>query len=305
MPKQTVHVILNPASGGGRAGRLRDEIEHELQVRSVDFVLHETERAGHGRILAETAVKAGASLVAVAGGDGTLHDVANGVLRSGQQTPIAIIPAGTGNDFAKMVPGAESRTSAYDTVATPTVRFFDVGHVEWTGGSEYFINGMGTGIDVEVVRQIKRLPNWPGPIKYLAGLMRALAVYHPVTLRARLPDEDIERTIMMFAVGNGICQAGGFYLTPTAQVDDGRLDLCVVRRVPLWQVPFVLPLVLRGTHTRHAAVTMRSFERVRFESCDGRGLFFQLDGELREPQDAQWLEIAVQPGVLPVAVKGT
>ena len=300
---QAVHVILNPKSGGGRAARLRDEIVRELSARGVDVVLKETRAAGHARELALESAQQGARAVAVAGGDGTIHDVANGLLRSGTRTPLAVIPAGTGNDFAKIVPGANTRAAAYDTIARPFVREFDAGFAEWEGGSEYFVNGMGTGIDVEVVRQIMRIPALPGPLKYLLGLFRALAIYRPVKLRAALPNEILERSVMMFAVGNGICQGGGFYLTPNAQPDDERLELCVVAAIPLWKVPVVLPKVLRGTHGNDPAVTMRSFQRVRFENVGTDPLFFQLDGELREP-NTRWVNVEVRPAALPVVVRG-
>lgn len=299
-----VHVILNPKSGGGRAVRLRDEIVRELSARGLDIILEETRSAGHARELASEAAASGASLIVAAGGDGTIHDVANGLLRSGSRVPMAIIPAGTGNDFAKVVPGAATRAGAYDIIAQPTFRDFDAGYAEWEGGSEFFTNGMGMGIDVEVVRQILRHPGLPGPVKYLVGLFRALAVYKAVTLRAKLPDETVERSVMMFAVGNGICQGGGFYLTPHAKPDDGVLEMCVVQEIPLWKVFSVLPRVLRGTHRGHAAVTMRTFEQVRFESIDGRALLFQLDGELRQPNAASWLKVEVRTRALCVATKG-
>jgi diacylglycerol kinase (ATP) len=301
MPTQTVHVILNPKSGGGRGARLGAEIERELSARHVDVVLHETRASGHAVELAHDAVALNATIVAAAGGDGTIHEVANGLIRSGQRVPMAVIPAGTGNDFAKVVPGVRTRTGAYDAIAAGKVRDFDAGFVEWSSGSEYFINGMGTGIDVEVVRQILRL-RLPGPLKYLFGLFRALAVYQPVTLRATLPDEVIERSVMMFAIGNGICQGGGFYLTPQARTDDGMLELCVVRAIPLTKVAVVLPKVLRGTHARDAAVTMRSFAELRFDNTGAAPLFFQLDGELREPSGAKWLKIEVRRAALPVVV---
>ncbi|HEY0304977.1 MAG TPA: diacylglycerol kinase family protein [Longimicrobiales bacterium] len=305
MPTQTVHVILNPKSGGGRGARLREEILRELGARSVSVVIHETRAAGHARDLAIEAVGAGASLVAAAGGDGTIHDVANGLLSSEKRVPLAIIPGGTGNDFAKVVPGARTRRGAYDVIARPAFRDFDAGFVKWSSGSEFFVNGMGTGIDVEVVRQILRLPRLPGPLKYLLGLFRALAVYRPVTLRATLAHDTIERSVMMFAIGNGVCQGGGFYLTPQARPDDGMLELCVVQEIPLWKVALVLPLVLRGTHTSHPVVTMRSFKTLRFDAIGDAPLFFQLDGELREPAGARWLEIEVRPAALEVAVAQT
>ena len=304
MPTQTVHVILNPKSGGGRAGRLRGEIERELARRGVGIILHVTQAAGHARELSAQAAAQGAALIVAAGGDGTIHDVANGLLSSGQPIPLAVIPLGTGNDFAKLIPGARTRAGAYDVIAQPAFRAFDAGFVQWQGGAEYFVNGMGTGIDVEVVRQIQRLPRMPGPVKYLIGLMRALAVYRPVTVRATLPAEVIERSVMMLAIGNGICQGGGFYLTPQARPDDAQLELCVVREIPLWLVPFLVGLVLRGTHERHAAVTMRSFATMRFDATGNAPLFFQLDGELREPAGARWLQVETRPGALRVAVAG-
>ena len=305
MPTQTVHVILNPKSGGGRGARLREEIERELGIRGVRVVLLETQASGHARELARQAVANGAELVAAAGGDGTIHDVANGLLCSGRRVPLAVIPGGTGNDFAKVVPGAQSRTTAYDVIASPGFRDFDAGFVEWDSGSEFFVNGMGTGIDVEVVRQILRLPRLPGPVKYLVGLLRALRVYRPVTLRASLRTEAIEKSVMMFAIGNGICQGGGFYLTPHALPTDGALELCVVERIPLWKVALVLPLVLRGTHGSHPVVTMRSFTTLRFDAVGSTPLFFQLDGELREPAGARWLNVEVRPAALSVAVAQT
>ena len=304
MLTQAVHVILNPTSGGGRAGRLAGEIARELQARNIDATMLASERPGHPRELARSAAQAGAYMVVAAGGDGTIHDVANGLLESGTSVPMAVIPAGTGNDFAKLIRGAESRRSAYDTIAQPTFHAYDVGKAQWSGGSEFFVNGMGMGIDVEVVRQILRLPAWPGPVKYLAGLLRALAVYEPLTLRAEFDTETLESSIMMFAIGNGVCQGGGFYLTPDAAPDDGLLDMCVVRQLPHWRVPLVLPLVLRGTHTRNAAVTMRRSTQVRFESVGGRALFFQLDGELREPAGASWLQVDVHARALRVATRG-
>jgi diacylglycerol kinase family enzyme len=78
----------------------------------------------------------------------------------------------------------------------------------------------------------------------------------------------------------------------------------VVRAIRLWQVPLVLPRVLRGTHATHAAVTMRTLTNVRFETVGRPALFFQLDGELREPVGARWLKVSVRPRALPVVMRG-
>lgn len=302
MPLAVVHVILNPTSGGGRAGRHRDEIDRELRARGVNASIHLTQSAGHAAELAYELATAGADIIVAAGGDGTVHEVANGILRSDARAALAVLPIGTGNDFAKVVPGARQLPSAYDALAAGLVASFDVGYASWDGGAEYFINGMGSGIDVEVVRQLHSLPHLPGPIKYLMGLLRALRVYQPIALSATTNGERLVRRVMMMAVGNGICQGGGFYLTPAASPTDGRLELCVIDALPLWKVPMIVSRVLRGTHAGHPLVTMRTTEHIRFEANGAAPLYFQLDGELREPPRAQWLNVEVRKAVLRVVV---
>ncbi len=300
MPERVIHIILNPKSAAGRGARMRDGIEQALRERALLPVVHMTNAPGHAAVLASHLAAGGADMVVAAGGDGTIHDVANGILTSGHDAALALLPLGTGNDFAKVVPGARHVNDALDTLARPAFQRFDVGHATWDGGAEFFINGMGTGIDVQVVREITKLPAMPGPVKYLLALLKALAVYQVIAVAARIGERRIERRIMMMAVGNGICQGGGFYLTPQALPADGSLDLCIVAELPLWKVPLILPLVLRGTHTAHPAVTMARFERIRFEAQGSAPLYFQLDGELREPPRARWLDVEVRAGALKV-----
>lgn len=302
MALAVVHVILNPISGGGRANRHRDQISRELRARAVDASIHLTESEGHAVELAHALATTGADIIVAAGGDGTVHEVANGILRSGARAALAVLPIGTGNDFAKVIPGARQLPSAYDALAAGRTARFDVGYALWDGGAEYFVNGMGSGIDVEVVRQLHSLPHLPGPIKYLLGLLRALRVYQPIALSAATNGERLVRRVMMMAVGNGVCQGGGFYLTPAASPTDGRLELCVIDELPLWKVPIILARVMRGTHAGHPLVTMRSSEHIRFEANGAAPLYFQLDGELREPPGAQWVNVEVRKAVLRVVV---
>lgn len=301
MPHAVLPVILNPQSGSGRAGRQGAELMQALGARGLKAELHQTRKSGHAAEIARELAMRGAEVVVAAGGDGTIHEVANGILEAGTTTALGIIPLGTGNDFAKLVLGRRRPASPYDVLAARRLALYDVGHATWDGGAEYFVNGMGSGIDVEVVRQMRRGGRLPGPLRYLFALFRALAVYEPIALAALLPDETLARRIMMMAVGNGICQGGGFYLTPRALPDDHELDLCVIDALPLWRVPFVLPLVLKGAHEQHEVVTTRALRRVRFES-NGRPLYFQLDGELREPANASWLNVEVLPAALRVVV---
>lgn len=300
-----VHIILNPAAGNGAGRRTRPEVERELTRSGVSYTLEETRGRGDALELALAAARQGATTVVAAGGDGTIHEVVNGLLRwhdeGGAAVPtLGVIPVGTGNDFVKVVTGGTARHLAYRVIAEGIVRRFDLGRVTWAGGAEYFTNGIGTGIDVEVVRQITRLPRLPGVISYILGLVKALRRFDPLPLRLVVDGEVLERKVMIAAVGNGFCLAGGFHLFPGARPDDGQLDLCVVDESSLPEIATLVPRVLRARHAGHRRVTMRRAKLVEFLARGDAPLFFQVDGELREPPNARRLEIDIVPGILPV-----
>ncbi|HEX6588625.1 MAG TPA: diacylglycerol kinase family protein [Longimicrobiales bacterium] len=297
---RAVRVILNPTAGGGRAGRAAAAIERELASRGIvaDVVL--TRARGHATELAAEAAD-DHDLVVAAGGDGTIHEVANGILSVGtgsRRARLGVLPIGTGNDFARLL-GGHRLEHAFDCILRGAPRDLDVGLVRWGDRSEHFINGMGTGIDVEVVRQIARLPRFRGISGYLIGVLRALRVFEPIRARLRVDGVDIDRRVMIVGVGNGVSQGGGFYITPDARPDDGRLDLCVIDEMSLPRVMVTLPRLLRGRHVNLPTVHMMTFERLDIET--DTPLFFQLDGELREPAGVHRLSVEVLRGALPVA----
>lgn len=297
-----IRVILNPAAGGGRAGRLRRAIERELTARGLHADVVLTRERGHGvELAAEAAADHG--LVVAAGGDGTVHEVANGLLSvesARRAAGLAVLPIGTGNDFVKLL-GGRRLGHAFDALLSGVTRTVDVGRVTWPGASEYFINGMGTGIDVEVVRQIARLPRLRGVAGYFVGVLRALRVFDPIGARLLVDGVEIADRVMIIAVGNGVSQGGGFYITPGALADDGWLDLCVISEMRMGRVLITLPRLLRGSHVALPGVCMKQFRRLEVET--DVPLFFQLDGELREPSGTHRLEVEVIPAALRVATR--
>lgn len=303
-------VILNPRSGGGAGRRLRQELERELANRGIHADLRMTESSGHAVELAREAAHAGAKFILAAGGDGTVHEVANGILlardeSSGDDGPaLGIVPIGTGNDLIKTVTGTTSRRPAYDVIAGGQLRRYDVGVVEWEGGREFFVNAAGTGIDVEVVRQIERLPRLPGIVGYLIGLLRALARFRPIPIRVRIDDEVFEESVMIIAVGNGHSLGGGFRFTPDAVPDDGWFDVCMVKKVNVFQIARVLAGILRGgAHRTSPHVVMRRARSVEIFANGEAPLFFQLDGELREPAEARSLRFRLERAALPILAR--
>ncbi|MEJ2215856.1 MAG: diacylglycerol kinase family lipid kinase [Gemmatimonadota bacterium] len=297
-------MILNPVSGGGRGRKMRERIEKGLAAAGLEFDISETEAQGHAlRLARERAFDA--DVVVAVGGDGTAHEVANGLLTAGfqagaQAATLGVLPVGTGNDFVKMLELADGLNGAIATVANGIPRRFDVGRVRWDGGDEFFINGAGTGIDVEVVRQVLRLPQLPGVLKYLVGVLRAVVGFRAIPLRVTVDGERFDDHMMMIAVGNGKCIGGGFWVTPAAEPEDRLLDILMVTSLNYREIAAVIPKVMRGTHTGMRQVTMRQGRQIRIEAAGDEPLFFQLDGELREPPGARTVEISTLPGALTV-----
>ncbi|MGH7477365.1 MAG: diacylglycerol/lipid kinase family protein [Longimicrobiales bacterium] len=302
-----IRIIVNPTAGGGRARNVAASLVEHLRRRGDSCVLSETRERGHALLLAREAVRERPRTVVAAGGDGTVHEVANGLLLGAYEhgrppPPLAVLPIGTGNDFAKLIGATRDPHAVADMLRASSVRWLDAGIVEWREDREYFVNGMGLGVDVEVVRQIERLPRFRGVTGYLIGAVRALTRYRPIELELRI-DGALERTrIMMVAVTNGYCIGGGFRMCPAARPDDGKLDVCVVRELGWIGVVRTLPRALRGTHGGVPGVTITRADAVEVVSGDGSDLVFQLDGELREPRNTQSLRIAIVPNALPVVV---
>jgi diacylglycerol kinase (ATP) len=299
-----MRVILNPTARHGTGRRLRPVIERELARRGVDFDLVETAGPGHARELARAAAAAGVPRVIAAGGDGTVHEVANGMLdagAAGAAAAMGLIPIGTGNDFVKMLPGTTPASAAFDTLAGGVTGAVDVGIVRWGGGEEHFVNAMGTGIDVEVVRRLRRSRWLPGSVIYVSALIRALVSYRAFAVRLTVDGTVVQRHIMNLAVCNGVSIGGSFLICPDARADDGLLDACLIGEMPVLRNARMVPRVISGTHAGHRDVLMLRGTAMHLCMTDGRPIPFQLDGELRHADDgAAGISIDIVPAGLNV-----
>ncbi len=306
---KSLWVIANPESGGGRGARILPKVAAALDRRGHRYTLHPTEAPEHARELASDAV-GHASRILVVGGDGTIHEVAGGLLRgtlSGSAAPIpplAVLPVGTGNDFFRMVRSPPNLEGAVRAATEGVPRCFEVGEVRWDGGARYFVNLVGVGIDVEVLRSRSRFRRLPGLLQYLAALTSALRTYRPVPLEVTLSSGTEvtarhESRVLLSAVTVGPSVGGGFMLSPNAVPDDGRLDLFHARRLGPLKVLSYLPAVLRGTEIREGDICRVQGREIRMARTDGRDLVFELDGELMEIESST-IEVRVCPRLLPV-----
>jgi len=291
------YLILNPAAGRGAARRAREPLVRAFRHAGWTVEVLETERPGHGAALAAEAARAGAQRVIAVGGDGAVHEVANGLLAAGASAALGVVPMGTGNDFAKLVGVyAHSLERATQRLVAATPRRFDAGRVL----GEYFVNTLGFGFGAAVVRMRNAMPGLRGFLSYLVPVLRSFATFRPPLLEVRTDGYAETGNMMMVEVCNGTTAGGSYRFAPEADPCDGLLDVCLIRRVGLARFLSALPRVMRGTHG-----TMKEVALVRTRSLTIRSpeapLLLHLDGELREPGVVE-CSVTVEPGCLKVLV---
>jgi diacylglycerol kinase (ATP) len=299
----TTLVILNPASGRGRAARARGRVARGMRDAGQPFELVETTGPGHATGLARQAVERGVERIVCAGGDGLIHEVANGLLAArpaddgATRAALGVIPLGTGNDYAKLlgVYGLPPEAAAA-RLATARTERHDVGKA-W---NEYFDNIFGCGFDAEVVRRSNRKRRIKGIAVYLVSIYQTFVSFRPPVLEIVSHEHRETGKMMMLAVNIGICSGGGFYLTPQADPMDGALDVCLIREVSLPAFLRAVPRVMKGTHGDMEQCTIYRSREVTIRSPNGP-LYAQLDGELREPGVSE-VTVTIEPGRLRVLV---
>jgi len=284
------HLIMNPAAGRGRAKKklafLKDSFEK--QIGNVDF--YQTATAGDAQKFAERLKNSG-SIVIAAGGDGTIHEVANGLI--GGNCTLGVIPLGTGNDFVKMLNLPLTIEDAISVIKKENVISIDAGKAN----DEYFINGMGIGFDADVVVESQKIQRLKGFPLYLYAVLRKIFSYQNRRVTIHANGEQQKRKIFLIVIGNGQYLGGGFRITPRAELDDGQMDVCILRDLSRLEIVRHLPFAIFGRHLHLRQVNYFRTTRLIVESAES--LPVHLDGEMLGT-DLKRIEISVFPGALKV-----
>jgi diacylglycerol kinase (ATP) len=291
-------VILNPAAGRGSAARAARSIRAVLDGAGARYEVAETQAPGHGTELARRAAADGGwTAVVAAGGDGTVHEVANGLLREagGAATlPLGIVPVGSGNDFAKLVGAPADAAAATRRLLAAEPRRVDAGRV----GDRFFTNGVGIGLDARVGIEAAKVRRLRGLAIYLWALARVLPGFRPPRMRVELDGAVVaDGPLTLVTAANGGCHGGGFWICPGARIDDGELDVAVADGMGALGILDLLPRVMRGTHVGRPGVRMLRGRRLRVTSPDP--LPVHADGEILA-EDAHELDVEILPGRLTV-----
>ena len=289
-------LIINPHAGRNRGRRYARRLRHLLGESGFRFQASFSRQRGDVEKQVLEACRSGCRHVVVAGGDGTMHEAANGVLRAGTDTAIGLIPLGTGNDFAKAVGLPLDWREACERVVglarAGRYRKVDAGRCD----DFFFANGVGLGLDAIVTAASERLKWLPGPIAYVMAVAGLLIRPVPATMMRIEHDEGVfEGETALAVVCNGQYIGGVFHLAPSAKNDDGVFQLVIADRVDRWQLLRYAPKVLRGTHEDLPIVTMLGARRIVMRAEPGMPV--EADGEVRY-RAATSLEIELLPGAL-------
>ena len=285
-------LIVNPTAKHGETGELLPVIERLLQNVPHDTVL--TERMGHA---IELAAAAGCyDTVVAVGGDGTVHEVLNGLMVHPEhgRPVLGLLPTGSGNDTRRTLGVPTDLTDAAMALATGARQRFDVG----VCNGLYFNNSFAAGLDARVTAkavEYKVTTRRSGLWLYLTALMHVLLhELYPHRVRISWDGGDPAGVeLLVIAVTNGPTYGGGFFITPDADPADGLFDVCVIAPLSLPNALVRLPFVIFGKHTKMKPVTMSRHTSIIIES-DER-IPAQIDGEVLLERR---YEISMLPGAI-------
>jgi YegS/Rv2252/BmrU family lipid kinase len=301
-------VLINPASGRARNAWVR--IKDSLAKNAVDYDVNETTTRGQGETLTRDALNAGYQTIAVVGGDGSISEVVRGFFQEPieqSDTPplpislnsaLAILPGGTGNDFARGLMGGRSPLEGWiarlvthckrPANDTSTTRVVDTIYAEVTGTPKKFVclNAATIGVSAEVAARVSRQGGMkrrlPGEVRFGIEGVHALRAWRNQAVQLTADDQSVACHTSLVVVANGIFVGGGMKVAPGARIDDGKLDALTVCDLSRLQVVRQFRRLYSGTHVKIQKIVMLSGAQVTVETIDGAPpLPIEADGDVR------------------------
>jgi len=281
MPKHKTKIILNPNADMGRAWRVAADLRPIVEkYGGADW--SGTVYPTHAIELARQAALEGYELIIAGGGDGTIHEVINGLMQipREQRPKLGVVPLGSGNDFAHNVGMSANPAEALQQIFTGEPFTIDIGTIEDSSGRhEYWNNTLGIGFDATVTIRTRNLRVVRGFLLYLTAVIQTIMLNHEAAhMKITTDTETIEEDILMLTLCNGPREGGGFYVAPNAIPDDGIFNLMRIRKVSRLMMFRILPEVLKGTHERLEPVIMSTFKTLELHS--DRPVTIHADGEI-------------------------
>jgi diacylglycerol kinase (ATP) len=305
MPRK-VKIILNPMADMGNAWTVANDLRPIIaEYGNADW--SGTVYPTHATELAKQAGKDKYELVIAIGGDGTVHEVINGLMQIPEKKrPIlGVVPVGSGNDFAHSinVPMQSDHALAHALQGEPSA--VDIGLMtDENGRKEYFDNTVGVGIDAVITIRSHKLPVVRGFLMYLTATIQTILLNHePAKMKLIADGDSWEQTNLMVTVCNGPREGGGFMVAPDAKNNDGVLNYVMIEKCSRPMMFRLIPEVMNGTHGRFDLVKMGTCRKFSLDS--DRPVYIHIDGEIFTSfgSNLHKVDFEILPGALKV-VKG-
>lgn len=282
MPRK-VKLILNPMADMGRAWKTANDLRPIAQEFKGELTWSGTVYPTHAIELAKQAAEEGYDMVIAMGGDGTAHEVMNGLMQvPAEKRPVmAVVPIGSGNDFAYSIGMTQKSSHALaHALNSDNIHPVDIGLMtDEYGRQEYFDNTLGIGFDAVVTIRSHKLPIVKGFLMYLTAVIQTIILNHnPMTMRIETEAGAWEDKLLMLTLCNGPREGGGFMLAPEAKNNDGKMETVAVTKVSRATMFRLVPEFMKGTHMRFKQVRMGEFKKLTLTS--DLPLYIHADGEV-------------------------
>jgi YegS/Rv2252/BmrU family lipid kinase len=302
MSEVTYCFIVNPAAGGGLAGRHWPVLREKLETAGVAYCHFDSEYSGHGRELARAAFESGERHFMAVGGDGTANEILNGLLEAAESSAaefcLGSIPWGTGNDWARYYGFSSRADEVIQALQGKSCIRQDIGKASFTDGkgaprNHYFLNCAGTGFDSYLLEQMTAALG--SRFRYFVFLLKCLRKFRAVPLQVNMDCESIEEDILLLEICLGKFAGAGMRFAPSALVDDGLFDVLLINDLSRIELLSSLYYLYNGRINEHSAVNNWQCRSISISA--GTGQYLHCDGELigQLPVD-----IEILPGALSV-----
>jgi diacylglycerol kinase (ATP) len=289
-----VVLVLNPSAGKGRAGRELVHLRSHLIQRGIRADVFLTQKEGDATHILDELDPVPGTVVVAAGGDGTVHEVGTALLgREG--ISFGVIPMGSGNDYAALMGMSHDPLDSLQHILDGVDQSWDVGLV----GDQPFLNSVGFVLSSSVSWFSRRTGPLVGLPRYGLASLRAISRHRPTRIGFDGLESSGDHWVSLMEVGIGDRAGGGFKLTPRAHPADGLLDVCIVRALPRWRMPLLLPRAKQGRHLGHDSVIYEQVPsfRIRLEE----EVLIHVDGELRRLEKGEH-SLRIRPRALRVRI---
>jgi len=279
-------LIVNLTAGGGKPHKHLNTVSKYLKENGLNFKMRTTSHQGEAVELAQKAADNGAELIVSVGGDGTVNEIVNGIMKSKNDPPLGIIPLGWANDFIKSTNIPSDIIEACKILIKGKTKKIDIGLIN---NQIYFANICGVGFDAEVARLANQMKSKHPNLRILSAFVYVFATvkkllspfgYHNVKIK--FDGQEINSKILCIAISNGKFYGGRFKITPEAILDDGLLEVCLIEEMGRFKYLRFIPKVFIGTHASVKGIYFYRAKEIVIQSS--KPILAQVSGEVIEGQ---------------------